>query len=97
VEAQLAGPRADLRATTAPDEAAAVQALIESTLQMTASAFRNRRLAALSDNVDKAWEASAAAAGALLMIERARTEMGHLLRVPTLADAHAGAPGGSPR
>lgn len=97
VEAQLAGPRADLRAASAPGEAAGVQALVESALQMSASAFRNRRLATLSEDVGKAWDASAAAAGALLMIERARTELGQLLRVPTPAGGRPGALGGSER
>jgi hypothetical protein len=82
VDAQLAGPRALLHGWTAPGEAAGVHAIIESAIQMTASALRERRLATLSADLPQAWQASAAAAGALLMLDRAGGELAHLLRAP---------------
>jgi hypothetical protein len=91
LEVQLAGMQVQLRTAYAPEEAVGVHALIGSALQMTASAFRGRRLATLSANLTQAWDASAAAAGALLMLERARTDLGRLVLSPADAGRHGAA------
>ena len=43
-----------------------------------------RREAALTGNIARAWDASAAAAGALMLVARARTEIQELFRFPQL-------------
>jgi hypothetical protein len=91
LEAQLAGMQVQLRTAYAPEEAVGVHALIGSALQMTASAFRGRRLATLSANLTQAWDASAAAAGALLMLDRARTDLARLVLSPADAGRHGAA------
>jgi hypothetical protein len=82
VEATLAGVQVQVQAIHTPDEAATMHALFTSALQMTASAARSRRIATLSGDLAKAWEASAAAAGALMMLDRIRTDLAGLTRPP---------------
>lgn len=91
VEATLAGVAVQVRGMHAPDEAAATHALFASALQMTASAARTRRIATLSGDLAKAWEASAAAAGALMMFDRIRTDLAQLTRPPQPGEPARGA------
>jgi hypothetical protein len=67
-----------------PAELQAAHALLVSAAQMADSAARIRREAALSADVARAWDASSAAAGALMLAARARSEMQLLLRPPQL-------------
>lgn len=78
----LAGAQVQLQQAHAPDEAGGVQALLTATLQMAASAVRTRRVALLSGDINKAWDASAAAAGALMTLERVRGDLPRLADVP---------------
>lgn len=78
----LAGAQVRLRQMPAPDEADAVQALMSATLQMAAGAVRSRRDALVSGDMNKAWEASAAAAGALMTLERVRGDLARLAAAP---------------
>lgn len=91
VDATLAGVQVQVRGMQAPDEAAATHALFASALQMTASAARTRRIATLSGDIAKAWEASAAAAGALMMLDRIRTDLVQLTKPPRPGEAVRGA------
>ena len=68
-----------------PDEFRAAHALIVSAAQMADTAAAIRREAALSGDMARAWDASSAAAGALMLWARAKNEINTLLRQPDLA------------
>ena len=55
-----------------------------SAVQLAESAARIRREAALTRNMDRAWAASSAAAGALMLGARARSDMQGALRLPQI-------------
>jgi hypothetical protein len=67
-----------------PPEFRAAQALLISAVQMAGNAGRIRREATMSEDIARAWDASSAAAGALMLGSRARTDMQNLLRPPQL-------------
>jgi hypothetical protein len=67
-----------------PEELQSAHSLILSAAQMADSAAKIRREAALTGNMARAWDASAAAAGALMLGARARSEIQELLRMPQL-------------
>ena len=67
-----------------PDELASAHALFASAVQMASNAALTRRRASLANNMDLAWNASSAAAGALMLGARARTDILALLRPPQL-------------
>ena len=67
-----------------PEELASAHALLVSAVQMAANAALTRRRASLGNNMDLAWNASSAAAGALMLGARARTDILELLRPPQL-------------
>jgi len=67
-----------------PEELQSAHALLVSAAQMADSAAKIRREAALTGNMARAWDASAAAAGSLMLGERARTEIRDMLRLPRL-------------
>ena len=71
-------------AVAPPDEFSAAHALLVSAVQMAATAARIRREATLAGDIGRAWDASSAAAGALMLIARARSEIQSLLRPPEL-------------
>lgn len=71
-------------AITPPDELQAAHGLLVSAAQMADSAAKIRREAALTGSVARAWDASAAAAGSLMLGERARAEIRDILRLPHL-------------
>lgn len=71
-------------AITPPDELLAAHALLVSAVQLSASAAQIRREAALAGDMTRAWNASSAAAGALMLGARARTDMQSVLRPPQL-------------
>ena len=52
--------------------------------QLSARALQARRAAIRSGNVQQAWEASAAAAGALMLLQQLRTDVPRLLSPPAL-------------
>jgi hypothetical protein len=83
-EGQLAGARADAAVAGAPDEARRVQELWVSTLQLSTRALQTRRAAVRSGQLPQAWEASAAAAGALLLLQQLRLDVSALTRPPAL-------------
>jgi hypothetical protein len=67
-----------------PEELRAAHALLVSAAQMADTAARIRREATLSADMARAWDASSAAAGALMLAARARSEMQVLFRPPQL-------------
>jgi len=96
---QLAGPRPDalpslaervtdawrdLKLVRPPVEAEAVHGMFISALQMAVRAAASRRLAINGTDMNTAWEASSAAAGALMLFERARDELRKLSAPPGL-------------
>jgi hypothetical protein len=67
-----------------PDELRAAHTLLVSAAQLATSAARIRREAALSASMARAWDASSAAAGALMLTARAHAEIARALTVPQL-------------
>ncbi|HMD36652.1 MAG TPA: hypothetical protein VKH42_16880 [Vicinamibacterales bacterium] len=65
-----------------PEELAAAHALLVSATQLAASATDIRRQAALAGDMTRAWDASSAAAGALMLGTKARADIQTLLRPP---------------
>jgi hypothetical protein len=67
-----------------PDELSAAHAAFASAAQLASSAAQVRRAAALAGDMTRAWDASSAAAGALMLGAKARTDIEALLRPPQL-------------
>jgi hypothetical protein len=67
-----------------PDEFRAAHALLVSAVQMAENAARLRREAIVAGDIARAWNASSAAAGALMLGAQARTDIQALLRPPDL-------------
>lgn len=71
-----------LRDITPPADARAVHGVAISALQLADSAARARQQAVASASLKQAWDASSAAAGALMLVERARNDLVRVLRPP---------------
>ncbi|HSC25992.1 MAG TPA: hypothetical protein VLD67_01885 [Vicinamibacterales bacterium] len=82
-ESVAAGSRDLLRVYPTPD-LKAVHTMFISAFQMAGHAVVARRTALTSTDMDLAWQASSAAAGALLMFERANEELQRLATPPRL-------------
>ena len=67
-----------------PDELAAAHALLISAVQLAGNAAQIRREATLASDMTRAWDASSAAAGSLMLGARARSDIHTLLRPPQL-------------
>ena len=67
-----------------PSDLAAVHALMVSAAQLAAQAVAVRRDAVTSGAMDRAWQASSAAAGALMLLDRARKDLASALVPPVL-------------
>jgi hypothetical protein len=67
-----------------PEELASAHALLISAVQLAGNAVEIRREAAMASNMARAWDASSAAAGALMLGARARSDIQALLRPPQL-------------
>jgi hypothetical protein len=67
-----------------PDEVAAAHALLVSAVQLAGNAAQIRREATLASDMARAWDASSAAAGALMLGARARSDMQSQLKLPQL-------------
>jgi len=77
--------RRTLTAIVPPAELSDAHNLLVSAVQLADSAAQIRREAAINGNMTRAWDASSAAAGALMLVERGRTEVQLALRPPQLA------------
>src|SRR5207249_3524183 len=71
-------------AVVPPDELRAAHALLMSAVHLAGNAAQIRREATLAGDIARAWDASSAAAGALMLGTRARTDIQALLRPPRL-------------
>jgi hypothetical protein len=71
-------------AVAPPEEVAAAHALLISAVQLARNAAQIRREAALAGDMTRAWDASSAAAGALMLGARARAEIQSQVRPPQL-------------
>jgi len=67
-----------------PDEFRAAHSLLVSAVQMAGTAARIRREATLGGDIGRAWDASSAAAGALMLGARANADIKTLIRPPQL-------------
>jgi hypothetical protein len=67
-----------------PEEFRQAHALLVSAVQMAGNAARIRQEATLAGDIARAWDASSAAAGALMLVGRARDDMQNTLRPPQL-------------
>jgi hypothetical protein len=67
-----------------PADLASVHSLLQSACDMGASAARIRREAVNSGNMTVAWNASAAAAGSLMLVAQARDDLARYLAPPAL-------------
>jgi hypothetical protein len=72
------------RAVTPPEELASAHAMLVSALQLAASAAQIRREATLAASLPRAWDASSAAAGALMLGSRASADLQRSIRLPQL-------------
>jgi hypothetical protein len=68
---------------TPPAEFETAHALLANAAQLAERAVRTRREAVLSGDLQAAWDASSAAAGALMLLARARAEINQLMKYPT--------------
>ena len=71
-------------AIAAPDEAAAAHALLVSAMQLAKNSAQIRREAVAAADMTRAWDASSAAAGALMLAAKARADIRDALRPPQL-------------
>ena len=67
-----------------PEEMAASHALLVSAVQLAGHSADIRREAVLASDMTRAWDASSAAAGALMLAARARADIQSALRLPQL-------------
>jgi hypothetical protein len=75
----------DLIATIVPpEEMAAAHALLVSAIQLAGHSADIRREAILASDMTRAWDASSAAAGALMLAAKARADIQSALRLPQL-------------
>jgi hypothetical protein len=75
--------RQQLAAITPPVELQAAHELFTAAFQMARRAASGRRNAILSGDMKLAWDASSAAAGALMLLDRARQELDRLTAAPS--------------
>jgi hypothetical protein len=81
---RLARTMAQLGAVPVPADGKAVHAVLTSATQLAMNAVRLRRTAITSGSMQQAWDASAAAAGALMLLDRARQDVSRLVEPPQL-------------
>jgi hypothetical protein len=68
-----------------PSELRTLHEMIASAVQLAGNAATIRREAAINGNIARAWDASSAAAGSLMLLSRARTDLRTALRPPQLS------------
>jgi hypothetical protein len=74
-----------LLATVAtPDELKPAHAVLTTALALAASAVKTRRLAVTSGDLRSAWDASSAAAGAMMLFARSRADMEAIVKLPQI-------------
>jgi hypothetical protein len=73
-----------LSLVTPPVEGETIQGLLTSAAQLTSRAVAARQRAVKSGEMQPAWEAASAAAGAIMLVDRASDELQRLTRAPEL-------------
>lgn len=71
-----------LGAIAAPDELKDAHALLVSAVNLAESAVKGRRQAVISGELRSAWDASSAAAGAMMLFSKAQEDMGAIVKLP---------------
>jgi hypothetical protein len=84
LESRLAVAVSKLAVLKPPVEMEPVHMLAANVLQLAVTASRSRRRAVESGDLKTAWEASSAAAGALLLVNRVAEELDRYLQPPAL-------------
>jgi hypothetical protein len=84
LRSRLSGGAARLQRLSIPDYLQSTHALLVGAWRFAETAANGRMQAIASGNLATAWEASSAAAGALMMLSRAQQEIRALLEPPTL-------------
>jgi hypothetical protein len=84
IERNVARILALAAAIVPPEEVAAAHALLVSAAQLAGNAAQIRREATLAGDLPRAWDASSAAAGALMLGAKARADIQTSLRLPQL-------------
>jgi hypothetical protein len=65
-----------------PDELKPVHALLQSALTLADNAVKTRRQAVISGQLKSAWDASSAAAGSMMLLDKAREDMEATVKLP---------------
>ena len=73
-----------LSAVSVPDELKPAHALLSSAVNLAETAVKTRRQAATSGELSLAWDASSAAAGSMMLLEKAREDMEAATRLPEI-------------
>ena len=84
LQSRLSGGAQRLERITVPEEMKETHALVVGAWHFAETATRQRVDAVASGNVNRAWEASSAAAGALMMLGRAQKSLREMLEIPRL-------------
>ncbi|HVT49003.1 MAG TPA: hypothetical protein VHD57_14535 [Vicinamibacterales bacterium] len=90
-EARLAALQEDVAAVVPPKDVAGIHATLESALAMAREACARRRQAVVANDLQMARNASSAAAGALLLVARARADLVAALYPPKSSTSTASA------
>jgi hypothetical protein len=84
LDEKLVRTSTQLARVVVPADGQAVHAVLTSATQLALNAVRLRRTAVTSGDMKQAWDASAAAAGALMLMDRARQDITRLAQPPQL-------------
>jgi hypothetical protein len=84
LDKRLARTASQLAEVAVPADGQAVHAVLTSAVQLAVNAVRLRRTAVASGNMQHAWDASAAAAGAMMLLDRARQDVERLVQPPQM-------------
>jgi hypothetical protein len=81
---RLAAQGKALNTLAVPDELKPAHALLTSAVNLAETAVKTRRQAALSGELQRAWDASSAAAGSLMLLSKAQEDMEAATRLPEI-------------
>jgi hypothetical protein len=81
-EGRLASQRGAIRLIPAPGDLQAVHTSLISAWQMAEAAVQQRKRAIVDNDLKLAWNASAAASGAMMLLDHAREELARLMKAP---------------
>jgi hypothetical protein len=73
-----------LSALAVPDELKPSHALLVSAVNLADNAVKTRRQAVISGELGSAWDASSAAAGSMMLLTKAREDMGAIVQLPQI-------------